>query len=137
VTEPRPLSRGAVVIGMLVLGALSVLLAVWGAFLVPLRVAGLLVPVSWVVAVVGNVLVGRTAGMLAGRPGTGVAALLWLAVVVQLGSRRAEGDLVVPQTLVGLGYLLSGAFAWAIPFALAGSAPAVGAGRRDADGERS
>ena len=80
--------------GALVL-ALTVLLALWGAFLVPFRVGGTLVPVSLVIAVVGNVLVGRAGARVAGSTGAVVPGLLWVALTLVLSSRRAEGDVVV------------------------------------------
>jgi hypothetical protein len=98
---------------------LTVLLAVWGSFLVPFRVGGTLVPACWAVAVVGNVLLGRAAGRLAGRTGALVPALVWLAVAFTFGSKRAEGDLVVPGSTVGLVFLLVGALASAVAYALA------------------
>ena len=90
---------------------LTVLLAVWGAFLVPFRVGATLVPISWVVAVLGNLAVGRAGARLAGPSGALVPGAVWLAVVVLLSSRRAEGDLVVPGTVVGLVFLVAGAVA--------------------------
>ena len=97
----------------------TVLLALWGAFLVPFRVGGTLVPVSWVVAVVGNLAVGRAGARLAGSSGAVLPGALWLLIVLVLSSRRSEGDLVVPGTTVGLVFLLAGAVASAVAYALA------------------
>ncbi len=99
--------------------ALSVLLAVWGAFLVPLRIGGVLAPVCWVVALVGNVALGAAGGRLLGRPGSVVASLLWLAVAFTLGSRRSEGDLVVTGSATGLVFLLLGAVGGAVAYGVA------------------
>ena len=98
---------------------LTVLLALWGSFLVPFRVGGTLVPVSWVVAGVGNVVLGRAGARLAGSTGAMAPGLLWLAVVLALAARRAEGDVVVPGTVVGLGFVLVGGLASAAAYGLA------------------
>ena len=109
---------------------LTVLLALWGAFLVPLRVGGTLVPVSLVIAVVGNVLVGRAASRLAGSSGALVTGGLWLALTLVLASRRAEGDVVVPGSAVGMGFLVTGALASAIAYGAAVVRPGPDRARR-------
>jgi hypothetical protein len=86
---------------------LTLLLAVWGAFLVPLHVGTVPVPVSVVIALAPLVL-GRAAGRLYGRPGAAAAGLVWFAVVVLLAAKRPEGDLVVPGDPTGLAFLLVG-----------------------------
>ena len=118
-SDPEPVDAwtwGA--FGLLLL--LTVVLAVWGAFLVPLRWGTVPLPLSWVVAVVGNGLLGWCGGRLLGRPGALVPGLVWLGVALTLGSKRAEGDLVVPGTVPGLVFLLCGAVASAIAY---GAAP--------------
>ena len=102
---------------------LALLLALWGSFLVPFRVGGALVPVSWAVAVAGNIAVGRAGGRLAGTPGALVPGLLWLGVAVTLSARRAEGDVVVPGTVVGLGFLLAGALGSAVAYGMTVTRP--------------
>ena len=106
---------------------LTLLLALWGAFLVPFRVGGTLVPVSVLLAGVGNLVVGRAGGRLAGTPGALVPGLLWLAVAVLLSSRRAEGDLVVPGSAVGMLFLLTGALGSAVAYGLTAARPRNGA----------
>lgn len=96
---------------------LAVLLAVWGAFLVPLRLGGYPLPVSWLVAGAGNLALGRAGGQLLGRPGALGPGLLWLAVALTLGSSRPEGDLIVPGSVVGLVFLLVGGVASAVAYA--------------------
>ena len=98
---------------------LAVLLAVWGAFLVPLRVGGTLVPVSWAVAFGGNLVLGVAGDRLAGKAGALVPALLWLVLAFTLGSKRAEGDLVVPGSTEGVVFLLAGALGSAVAYAVA------------------
>lgn len=95
---------------------LALLLAVWGAFLVPLRIGTVPVPVSWVIAVVGNGLLGWAGGRLLGRLGAAGPGVVWLTVALTAGSQRAEGDLVVPGTVVGLVFLVSGAIASAVAY---------------------
>ena len=95
---------------------LAVLLAVWGAFLVPLRIGGTAVPVCWAVAVVGNGLLGWWGGKLLGRLGAAGPGVLWLAIALTLGSKRGEGDLVVPGSATGLVFLLVGAVASAVAY---------------------
>ena len=112
---------------------LAVLLALWGAFLVPLRVGSTLAPVSWLVAAVGNVALGRYGGHLLGRPGALVPGLVWLGIALTLGTRRGEGDLVVPGTLPGLVFLLVGAVASAVAY---GASPRAATGRTPERGDR-
>jgi hypothetical protein len=111
---------------------LTVLLAVWGAFLVPLRLGGQAVPVCWAIAVVGNYLLGICGGRLLGRLGAGIPGLLWMAIALTLGSKRGEGDLVVPGSLIGLGFLLAGAVASAVAYGL--TSPGAPTGRSDVRG---
>jgi len=100
---------------------LTALLAVWGAFLVPLRVGGVPVPVAPAVALVGNALLGRAGARLLGRAGAAGPGLVWLAVVLLLSTPRTEGDLVVPSTLTGLLFLVVGGLTSAVVLATAAS----------------
>ena len=109
---------------------LTVLLALWGAFLVPFRVGGTLVPVSLVIAVVGNVLVGRAASQLAGSTGALLTGVLWVGLTLVLSSRRAEGDVVVPGSTVGMAFLVAGALASAVAYGAAVLRPAADGPRR-------
>jgi hypothetical protein len=97
---------------------LTFLLAVWGSFLVPFRIGGTLVPVSLLLALLGNVAVGRAGGRLCGTTGALVPGLLWLGVALTLSSRRAEGDIVVPGSPVGLLFLLTGAIGGAVAYGM-------------------
>lgn len=118
-TEPAAApSRAAVAAAYALVLVLTVQLAVWGSFLVPLRIGATLAPVAWAVALVGNVVLGMSGGRLLGRAGAGVPALLWLVVAFTFGSRRAEGDLIVPGTPAGLIFLLLGAFGGAVAYGL-------------------
>jgi len=115
-----------------VLGAVAgTLLAGWLAlvevFWLPLRVGGVLVPVSVVAAVVGNLLI---VGAVRRVTGSGLAAVLpavaWLVVVVPAMIRRPEGDLIIigggATGVVNLSFLLLGvvAAAYAVGRALSG-----------------
>jgi hypothetical protein len=48
------------------------------------------------------------------RAGAALPGLLWIVVALQLGSKRTEGDLVVPGDLRGVAFLLAGALAAAL-----------------------
>ncbi len=109
---------------------LTVLLALWGSFLVPFRIGATLVPVSLVIAVVGNVLVGRAGARVAGSTGAVVPGVLWVGLTLVLSGRRAEGDVVVPGTVVGLAFLLAGALASAGAYGAAVLRPAPNGVRR-------
>lgn len=113
---------------------LTVLLTLWSAFLVPLRVAGVLVPVSWLLVAVANVGLVVAGRRLAGAAGAAVPALVWLAMALVLAGRRTEGDLIVVASYVGYGYLLVGALAAAVTFGFVsgrrGQAASPGPGAR-------
>lgn len=110
---PGPVEVGAAYALVLVL---SVLVALWGAFLVPLRVGGTLVPVCWLLALGSTAVLGAWGGRLLGKAGAVVPVLLWLAVAFTLGTRRAEGDLVVPGSTTGIVFLLAGAVGGAVAY---------------------
>ena len=122
-TATTPPSAAFVVAAYAVVLLLTVLLTLWGAFLVPFRLGGVLVPVSWVLAA-GNAGLVVAGGRLLGRPGALVPGLVWLGLVSLLQTRRAEGDLVLPGTPVGLVYLLVGALALVVGYAHVSSRPA-------------
>ena len=105
---------------------LALLCALWSAFLVPLRVAGVPVPLAVVLACAANLVLGRAGGRLYGKPGALVPGLLWFAVVAVLQGRRPEGDLVVTGGATGLLLLLLGSTCAAVPVATAGAAPSAG-----------
>ncbi|MCW2679076.1 MAG: hypothetical protein JWM62_477 [Frankiales bacterium] len=113
---------------------LTVLLAVWGAFLVPLRVGETVVPVCWLVAAAGNGLLGTYGGRLLGRLGAGLAGVLWLGIALTLGTKRGEGDLVVPGSTTGLVFLLVGAVASAVAYGV--TSPGGRTGRSPERGDR-
>lgn len=112
-------------------GIVAALVAGWLAlvevFWLPLRIGGLLVPLSVIAAVVGNLLLVATALRLSGSRVVAVLpALVWLVVAVAAMMRRPEGDLVMtgggaPGT-VNLAFLLLGvtAAAFGVGRALAG-----------------
>jgi hypothetical protein len=115
-------------------GAVAVAVAVWLAlvevFWLPLRVGGVLVPVSVLAAVVGNLLIVDAAHRLSrSRVVAVLPALAWLAVAVGASRRRPEGDLVLVGGgaigVVNLGFLLLGvvAAAFAVGRVLASSRP--------------
>ena len=97
---------------------LTVLLCLWAAFLVPLRIGTVRVPVSLLVAGLGNVLLGRAGGRLLGMPGVLVPGVLWIGLAYLLGTRRTEGDLVILGDTVGTLFLVVGALGFAAAYAM-------------------
>ena len=88
----------------------SVLLALIGAFLTPVRVGGVLMPVSVLIAIVGNAGLMRFAYVttehrwLALLPG-----VVWIVLAFVATSGTSEGDIVLTSNnWVGPVYLLSG-----------------------------
>jgi hypothetical protein len=101
-------------------GLTAVVVATWLAlvevFWLPLRVGGVLVPVSVVVAVVGNLLLPAAALRWSGSRLVAVLpALAWLVVAVGAMVRRPEGDLVMTgggaTGVVNLAFLMIGVLA--------------------------
>jgi hypothetical protein len=99
---------------------LSVLGATWLAlvevFWLPLRVAGVLLPLSIVVAVAGNLLLPAAVHRVSGsRLAAVLPGATWLVVVVAAMIRRPEGDLVITAGgatgVVNLAFLLLGVLA--------------------------
>ena len=92
-----------------VLLVLAAELAVWEAFLVGARPLGTGFPLAALLAVAGNVALGLAgAAVLGSRAGAVWPGVLWLLVALTLGSGRAEGDRVVPDSLRGFAFLLLG-----------------------------
>ena len=94
-------------------------LALVEVFWLPLRVAGVLFPVSVAAAVVGNLLLTGLAFRLSGSRAVAVLpGVTWLVVAVGAMSRRPEGDLVIVGTGalggVGLSFLLLGVLGAAV-----------------------
>jgi hypothetical protein len=101
-------------------GLTALVVALWLAlaevFWLPLRVGGVLVPVSIVVAVVGNLLLPTAALRLSGsRLVAALAVVPWLVVAVAAMVRRPEGDLVMSGAealgAVNLAFLMLGVLA--------------------------
>ena len=85
----------------------------------PLRVGGVLLPLSVVAAVVGNLLLVALAHRASrSRTVALLPALTWLAVALAASVRRPEGDLLVVGSgalgVVGLAFLLLGVMAAAV-----------------------
>lgn len=80
----------------LLVTVLAAWLAVVEVFWLPLRVLGVLVPVSVLAAVVGNLmLVGLAARLTGSRPAAVLPAAVWLVIAVTAAIRRPEGDLLL------------------------------------------
>jgi hypothetical protein len=96
---------------------LAVLVSAWLAvvevFWLPLRIGGVLLPLSVVGAVVGNLAIGTGARRLSGSgAATVLAAVAWLVVVVAAMIPRSEGDLLIvgrgDTGIVNLVFLMAG-----------------------------
>ncbi|HEY7223482.1 MAG TPA: hypothetical protein VH561_07725 [Micromonosporaceae bacterium] len=96
--------------GVVVASAAAFVLAVVGAFLTPLRVGTVLVPVSLVLVVAGLVAIMWFTRAVTARAGFAlIPGGVWLIVSLALSVRTHEGDLVlVQQDWVALVYLLLG-----------------------------
>ena len=82
--------------GSLVAVLVSAWLAIVEVFWLPLRIGGVLLPLSVVGAVVGNLVIGAAARRLSGSGTAAVlAAVAWLVVVVAAMIPRSEGDLLI------------------------------------------
>ncbi|MGY1689467.1 hypothetical protein [Geodermatophilus sp. SYSU D01105] len=100
----------------LLVAAVAGWLALVEVFWLPLRVAGVPVPVSVVAAVAGNLLLVPLAARLTGsRVAAALPALVWLTVAVAGSIRRPEGDLLITgggfAGFVNLAFLLLGVVA--------------------------
>ncbi len=123
-------------------GVVAVLLSGWLAlvevFWLPLRIGGLLVPLSVAAAVVGNLMLTAAAYRVSGsRVVALLPALVWAVVAVAAMMRRPEGDLVITgggaAGVVNLAFLLLGvtAASFGVGRVLAGPRRAPAVTRRD------
>ncbi len=119
-------------------GLLAVVVAAWLAlvqvFWLPLRVGGVLVPLSVAAAVVGNLLLPAAGHRFSGSRLVAVLPVLtWGVVVVGAMIRRSEGDLVMTgggaSGVVNLAFLMLGVLAAAFSVGRIMGAPSrTGAG---------
>ena len=103
---------GCALAAVLVAGWLALVEVFW----LPLRVAGVLVPLSIAVAVVGNLMLPAAALRLSGSRLVAVLpAVTWLVIAVAAMLRRPEGDLVMTGVgaagVVNLAFLMIGVLA--------------------------
>ena len=109
----RPWARlGWAVLAVAVAGWLAVVEVFW----LPLRIGPVLVPVSVLAAVVGNLLLVDQAHRLSGSRLVGVLpAVVWGVVAIAASVPRPEGDLLLTgggdTGVVNLGFLLLGVVA--------------------------
>jgi hypothetical protein len=102
-----------VAVGVLI-SVFAVGLALVEAFLVPLRLGTVPLPISVLLAVAGNAGLTKLAVRQTGSIAWGVLQpVLWLLVIIVLSVPRPEGDLVVPGSATGLVFLFAGAVAGA------------------------
>ncbi len=92
--------------------AATTMVAVWGVFLVYLRVGGVPIPLSLVLALLVVPLCRQGGALLGRRAGVAVPAVLWLGIVLVLGAGRDDGDrLIGGDSVIGLLFLVLGALA--------------------------
>jgi len=97
---------------------LTVLCALWGAFLVPLRLFGVSSPVSVLVAMANAPWVFAGRRVARAHWGGAVPALLWLGLALRLAIPSSGGDIVLEATPTGYAFLLVGAAAAAVGLCL-------------------
>jgi hypothetical protein len=85
--------------GVALVAAVAALAALLEAFLVPLYAGTVIVPVSVLLALVGNAVLPRLARALVPRTGASLAPLaVWVLVMLGLLMGRPEGDVAFPGT---------------------------------------
>jgi len=132
-------NRGAAVVGVVLLCAVAVLAAALEILLVPLRVGTVMLPLSVLFAVVGNVLLARAARVFSQRMSAAVAPFVaWLVPTVVLAlAPRPEGDVLVPgsggEQWVFYALLLGGTLTGTVTLVLS-AGPLGGAVRRPVQG---
>jgi len=97
---------------------LTVQCALWGAFLVPLRLCGVVAPVSVLFAVANAPLVYAGRRVARSRWGGAPPALLWLGLVLRLGTPTSGGDIAIEATPTGYAFLLIATFAAVVGIAM-------------------
>jgi hypothetical protein len=104
------------VLGFVVALLLAAISAAYEAFLTPLYWGSTRLPVSLVMAVVGNLALVYFTYVVTGRRLAAVGpAVVWVAVMVAAASRSSEGDLVLTDNnWVGIGTMLAGSVAFAV-----------------------
>ena len=96
----------------------AVLLAWFGAFLTPLRWDTILIPVSVILAIAGNVLLVRFTHDVTGHALLSLLpGLVWLILTLVMSDRTTEGDLVLAQNnWVATVYLFAGSISIGFAF---------------------
>ena len=111
--------------------AVAAWLALVQVFWLPFRIGGVIVPVSVVAAVVGNLLLVPAALRLSGsRVVAALPAVTWLVIALGATYRRPEGDLLIVSGgavgVVGIAFLLLGVLAASFAVGQAVAAPRRG-----------
>lgn len=109
VTEKTPIPLPRKLFGgfLVAFGALE--LAVWECFLVSLHIGSVAVPISALLALVGNFglpYLMRVATR--NRVAMVLPAAIWLVVALMFSIQRPEGDLIVPGDWAGVAFLFTG-----------------------------
>lgn len=101
--------------GGLLVAVATVEVALLESFLVVLRAGTVPLPFSVLIALVAHpVLVWAMWRLTASRRALWLPPVLWLAVVLPLGSPRSEGDVIIPGSPLATVVLLVGAAAFAL-----------------------
>lgn len=91
---------------------LALELAVWESFLVAARPFGVPLPLSALLAALGNLALGSLGARVLGKPaGAAVPGLVWLLPAALLSTTGPGGDAVVTGDWRGIAFLVAGAAA--------------------------
>ena len=117
--ESPPAARPAVdwdddptvkIAGGIVIGLVAVVLALLECFFVPLRFNGWLIPVAFVAAFAGNIVLPAMMVAVTGARMTAIVpTIAWFLVVVLAASRTTEGDLILGSGGDNIAFLFVGA----------------------------
>ena len=106
---PRWLVGAVRIVGTVVAVYASVLMAIFGAFLTPFRIGGVLVPVALLIAIVAPVAIMMFARYVAGGALPVIlAGIAWVVATFPFANRSSEGDIVLSQQWVAVLYLFLG-----------------------------
>ncbi|MCW2539858.1 MAG: hypothetical protein JWN95_1583 [Frankiales bacterium] len=124
---PRPL----VVLGLILYFIVGGLAAMLEVLLIPLRISTVLVPVTVVLAIVGNTVLPRLSRALTGSTAGAVPPLAaWVLVVAVASTNRPEGDVLLPGggsvQYVSYGLMLLGLLSGVVAIALVSARGAAG-----------
>jgi hypothetical protein len=113
--EPAP---ALLVASYLVLFALGLTLALLGTFVLaagPRAGTTLVLPIGLLIALVGHPVAARLGLFLTGtRAGTLTPLIGWAVVIIPMSSGTAQGDVVLPNSLLAIAFLLVGLLTYGV-----------------------